>query len=396
MSHARQSTTSRPRRNLVALTPNADVAAVAARVFASYRGTLTAEQVELANALYTSGWSERQVAAHLDVSQFTVARVIAPEFKRAHLGKRIDVSPEQERDIARMFHDGASRAQISRDLDVALSSIDKVVPPGTESRHRAWQMTEAVRLHDEGVSARRIAEAVGSSDRVVRGWLPQSPDHAARSARYVAPSRTLTRGVNDLQTERPDLAKEWHPSRNGLLTPRDVTRGSSKEVWWQCASGHEWKRRINNRTSQKKGCGKCVSRRRSSIAYEFVEALAEHLGEVKAEHRIPVSWVPSKPGMGAQVDGYGWVDGVRYAFEFDGHHHIGAEEKDLRKTKAILDSIHADFLVRVRYDNMALLDDPDPRHLQFQYQNGAPPSALAEQIAETLRRAVAESRPLAS
>ena len=39
-------------------------------------------------------------------------------------------------------------------------------------------------------------------------------------------------GFNDLGTKRPDLAEQWHPIKNGDLTPMDVTCGSSKKVWW--------------------------------------------------------------------------------------------------------------------------------------------------------------------
>ena len=35
----------------------------------------------------------------------------------------------------------------------------------------------------------------------------------------------VLKGFNDLLTVRPDLAKEWHPTKNGSLTPRDVPAG---------------------------------------------------------------------------------------------------------------------------------------------------------------------------
>tara|TARA_B110000285_G_scaffold180449_1_gene203483 strand:+ start:85 stop:225 length:141 start_codon:yes stop_codon:yes gene_type:complete len=31
----------------------------------------------------------------------------------------------------------------------------------------------------------------------------------------------------------PELAEEWHPTKNGELTPFDVTKGSNKKVWWK-------------------------------------------------------------------------------------------------------------------------------------------------------------------
>jgi ssDNA-binding Zn-finger/Zn-ribbon topoisomerase 1 len=42
----------------------------------------------------------------------------------------------------------------------------------------------------------------------------------------------------------PEVAKEWHPARNGTLTPDQVTPASNKVVWWQCARGHVWEARV--------------------------------------------------------------------------------------------------------------------------------------------------------
>jgi len=30
----------------------------------------------------------------------------------------------------------------------------------------------------------------------------------------------------------PELAKEWHPTKNGDLKPTDVTKGYDKKAWW--------------------------------------------------------------------------------------------------------------------------------------------------------------------
>jgi hypothetical protein len=45
------------------------------------------------------------------------------------------------------------------------------------------------------------------------------------------------------------LAKQWHPTKNGKLTPSDVGAGSTKKVWWKCNKGddHEWVASIVNR-----------------------------------------------------------------------------------------------------------------------------------------------------
>jgi hypothetical protein len=54
----------------------------------------------------------------------------------------------------------------------------------------------------------------------------------------------------------PGLAKEWHPTRNGDLNPRNVTPGSGKKVWWICIYGHEWKAPIYSR-NRGSGCPVC-------------------------------------------------------------------------------------------------------------------------------------------
>ncbi len=40
----------------------------------------------------------------------------------------------------------------------------------------------------------------------------------------------------------PELVAQWHPTKNGQLTPCDVTAGSGRKVWWKCPKGddHEW------------------------------------------------------------------------------------------------------------------------------------------------------------
>ena len=45
-----------------------------------------------------------------------------------------------------------------------------------------------------------------------------------------------------LAVTHPELAKQWHPTLNGDLTPFDVIPGTSKKVWWKCEKGddYEW------------------------------------------------------------------------------------------------------------------------------------------------------------
>ena len=63
-------------------------------------------------------------------------------------------------------------------------------------------------------------------------------------------------GGNSFQAINPELAKEWHPTKNVPLTPNDVTPGSTKKVWWICHRGHEWVAAICSRPKDR-GCPYC-------------------------------------------------------------------------------------------------------------------------------------------
>ena len=80
---------------------------------------------------------------------------------------------------------------------------------------------------------------------------------------YCANREVLT-GFNDLATRYPDIAKQWHPTKNGHLMPNQVVSGSGKKVWWQCKDGHEWEATIVNRTRCQTQCPTCQNRKRNS------------------------------------------------------------------------------------------------------------------------------------
>src|SRR3989339_468494 len=75
---------------------------------------------------------------------------------------------------------------------------------------------------------------------------------------------------NCLAAKNPRLAKEWHPTKNGKLTPEDVLPGSNKKIWWICELGHVWMREVIYRKNR--GCPEC--------AYALKEALKSRGGSV--------------------------------------------------------------------------------------------------------------------
>lgn len=63
-------------------------------------------------------------------------------------------------------------------------------------------------------------------------------------------------GFNDLSTTHPELAKEWHPTKNGTLTPQDIVAGTRRKIWWICSYEHYWYASANDR-KRGQGCPTC-------------------------------------------------------------------------------------------------------------------------------------------
>ncbi|HUV84587.1 MAG TPA: zinc-ribbon domain-containing protein [Methanosarcinales archaeon] len=72
-------------------------------------------------------------------------------------------------------------------------------------------------------------------------------------------SGKVVNGTNSLALCNPKLASEWHPTKNGNLTPYDVTKKSGRTVWWTCSQGHSWQAKVLTR-SYGHGCPYCSGR----------------------------------------------------------------------------------------------------------------------------------------
>lgn len=117
-------------------------------------------------------------------------------------------------------------------------------------------------------------------------WQATVNARANGSGCPVCSGRKLQGGCNDLATAAPELAREWHPTKNGDLTPDQVFPGSGKRVWWQCEEGHEWQASIASRAKGGNGCPVCAGRK----TLPGVNDLATQFPDVAAE------WHPTKNG----------------------------------------------------------------------------------------------------
>jgi hypothetical protein len=131
----------------------------------------------------------------------------------------------------------------------------------------------AAQLHptkNDGLAADQIP--AGSHLKV--WWrCPAGPDHEwpatianrtvkngrATGCPYCAGRRVSI--TNALPATHPQVAAQFHPTKNAPLTADRVVAGSAMNVWWLCASGHEWLVAVVKRTREGTGCPTCVGKR---------------------------------------------------------------------------------------------------------------------------------------
>lgn len=92
-------------------------------------------------------------------------------------------------------------------------------------------------------------------------WQAKIKDRMDGTGCPVCCGQTVIPGVNDLESNYPALASQWHPTKNGRLKPYELAISSNKRIWWQCALGHEWQAYVFSRTNEQTDCPYCTNRK---------------------------------------------------------------------------------------------------------------------------------------
>ena len=73
---------------------------------------------------------------------------------------------------------------------------------------------------------------------------------------------------NSLANTFPELAEQWHPTKNGELRPTDIIAGGKRKIWWKCdvAFDHEWQALPYSRSKRGDGCPFCSKSPRGLVA----------------------------------------------------------------------------------------------------------------------------------
>ncbi|WP_269615888.1 zinc-ribbon domain-containing protein [Prochlorococcus marinus] len=168
------------------------------------------------------------------------------------------------------------------------------------------------------------------------------------SGKRISPERSLA-------FLSPEIAKEWHPIKNGSLTPKDFFNSSSEKVWWQCRKfkSHVWDARIAGRTQDGKGCRFCGQAYQSSkpemrILAELRSVFENVIFQKKIKHKNKV--------IGFDI----YLPDIQLGIEYNGvyyHSDHIKKKNDLIKNK-ILDK-KGIYLIRVREMPLGKIQDSD-------------------------------------
>ncbi len=117
-----------------------------------------------------------------------------------------------------------------------------------------WKRNESLRPDDVAATTNRAV------------WWRCSAGHSYRmgvrsrviGGRCKVCHRKQAHTSTSLAVTHREVAKRWHPTRNGDLSPDDVLSGSARKVWWLCDKGHDYQAIIQVQT-RGVGCGVCAN-----------------------------------------------------------------------------------------------------------------------------------------
>lgn len=128
------------------------------------------------------------------------------------------------------------------------------------------------------------------------------------------------------------------------MTPYDITPGSKKQVWWQCAYGHEWKTNPGSRV-RGRNCPDC-NPQTSRLEIRVYCELKTVFNNVRWRERIDGIecdiYLPDYQ-IDLEIDGYPWHDGF--------------EKRDLQKDTQLAEK--GIQVIRLRNDRLKPLSQTD-------------------------------------
>ena len=148
-------------------------------------------------------------------------------------------------------------------------------------------------------------------------------------------------GINDLATLYPNLVNEWHPTKNGNLTPNKVPGKSYKKYWWLCPAGHAYLATPHDRGAGHTNCPICNSVKQTSFPEQTIYFYLKQL--------FPDTINRYKTIFDNDMELDVYIPELNIGIEYDGgRYHKGEEnrKKELRKYSICKDN--GIYLIRVK------------------------------------------------
>lgn len=170
-------------------------------------------------------------------------------------------------------------------------------------------------------------------------WQAAVSDRAAGYGCPFCSGNRVLPGYNDIRTTHPEIAAEWHPTRNGEVQPKNISKGSVTKRWWICPEGHEYLMKPNSRTTGR-NCPLCYHPW-SKAEKELVGALKESFPGVRILENDK-SLFPNN----MELDVY--IPDLQLAVEFNGDYwHDETLHPDLRKRHSTKRRVCAELGIRL-------------------------------------------------
>ena len=115
-------------------------------------------------------------------------------------------------------------------------------------------------------------------------------------------NNAVLKGYNDLATTNPQVLKDWNYKKNNDLniTPYNISHGSTKQVWWTCSKGHEYKVSVAQKIRQNIKCPICANQQLLKGYNDFATKHPQLLKEWDFEKNDKLGFKPDEIVLGGK------------------------------------------------------------------------------------------------
>lgn len=146
-----------------------------------------------------------------------------------------------------------------------------------------WHPSKNGELRPDAVDARHASEV----------WWQCEHGHAFRRApiqlAHDASCPTCALARVSLAALHPEMAREWHPERNGEITPEQLDADHAMNAWWRCERGHDYQATVRSRVRAGRRCPTCHGEWSVEHLRSFVKSLLAHVDALNPSEKYALA-----------------------------------------------------------------------------------------------------------